>query len=143
MHFLHILILSISVDIDWEIHLNLNCLTKETTKLIYIKLYDFCWNFTIWQVLLAIRFLTIFANIIFICVLEAKNCAKSSMFNSNDALVILKLFHSSLHRVMITRTIRGIFHCTKKWSFPLRISLVNVFKSTVCCGFGHIYWRNP
>ena len=31
----------------------------------------------------------------------------------------------------------------KKWSFPLRISSVNVTKSAVFCGFGHIYWRNP
>ena len=29
----------------------------------------------------------------------------------------------------------------KKWSFPLGISSVNV--TTVSCGFGHIYWRNP
>ena len=31
----------------------------------------------------------------------------------------------------------------KKWSFPLMISLVNVTKSAVYCGFAHIYWRNP
>ena len=31
----------------------------------------------------------------------------------------------------------------KKWSFSLRISSVNVTKSTVNCGFGHIYWGNP
>ena len=31
----------------------------------------------------------------------------------------------------------------KKWSFPLRISSVNVTKSAVSCGIGHIYWRNP
>ena len=31
----------------------------------------------------------------------------------------------------------------KKWHFPLRISSVNVTKSAVSCGFGHIYWRNP
>ena len=31
----------------------------------------------------------------------------------------------------------------KKWSFPLRISSVNVTKSAASCGFGHIYWRNP
>ena len=31
----------------------------------------------------------------------------------------------------------------KKWSFPLRISSVNMTKSTGDCGFGHIYWRNP
>ena len=30
----------------------------------------------------------------------------------------------------------------KKWSFPLLISSVNVTKSAVSCGFGHIYWRN-
>ena len=30
----------------------------------------------------------------------------------------------------------------KKWSFSLRISFVNVTKSTVSCGFGQIYWRN-
>ena len=31
----------------------------------------------------------------------------------------------------------------KKWSFPLRISSVNVTKSAGNCGFGHINWRNP
>ena len=31
----------------------------------------------------------------------------------------------------------------KKWSFQWRISSVNVTKSTVSCGFRHIYWRNP
>ena len=30
-------------------------------------------------------------------------------------------------------------HCTKKWSFPLRFSSVNVTKSTGNCGFGQIY----
>ena len=32
---------------------------------------------------------------------------------------------------------------TKKWSFSLRISSANTAKSSVCCRFGHIYWRNP
>ena len=31
----------------------------------------------------------------------------------------------------------------KKWSFPFRISPVNVTKSAVSYGFGHIYRRNP
>ena len=31
----------------------------------------------------------------------------------------------------------------KKLSFPVRISSVNVTKSSVPCGFGHIYWKNP
>ena len=31
----------------------------------------------------------------------------------------------------------------QKWSFPLKNSSVNMIKSAVSCGFGHIYWRNP
>ena len=31
----------------------------------------------------------------------------------------------------------------KIWSFPLRISSVNLTKSSVSYGFGHIYRRNP
>ena len=31
----------------------------------------------------------------------------------------------------------------QKWGFPLRISSVNVAKSAVSCGFGHIHWRSP
>ena len=31
----------------------------------------------------------------------------------------------------------------KKWSFPFRVSSVNVTKSADSCGFGHICWRNP
>ena len=34
-------------------------------------------------------------------------------------------------------------YCTKKWSFPLMTSSVNVTKSTVSCRFGHIYSRSP
>ena len=34
------------------------------------------------------------------------------------------------------------FSLHKKWSSPLRISSGNVTKSTVYCGFGHIYWKN-
>ena len=34
------------------------------------------------------------------------------------------------------------FTLHKKWSFPLRISSVNVTKSAVSFGFGHIDWRN-
>ena len=33
-------------------------------------------------------------------------------------------------------------HCTKKWKFLLRMSSVNVTKSPVSSGFGHICWRN-
>ena len=36
----------------------------------------------------------------------------------------------------------AIFTAQKK-SFPLSIFSVSETKSTVSCGFGHIYWRNP
>ena len=39
--------------------------------------------------------------------------------------------------------IQCLRHCTKKWSYPLRISSVNMTKSTGFCGFGCTYWRNP
>ena len=31
----------------------------------------------------------------------------------------------------------------QKWSFPVRISSLNVAKFAGNCGFGHINWRNP
>ena len=42
--------------------------------------------------------------------------------------------------IIITRV---TFSLHKKSSFPLRISSVNVTKSAVSWGSGHIYWRNP
>ena len=36
-----------------------------------------------------------------------------------------------------------ILRCTKKRSFPLHISSVNVAKFAGNCKFGHICWRNP
>ena len=32
---------------------------------------------------------------------------------------------------------------TQEWGFSVKFFSVNVAKSTVSCGFGHIYWRNP
>ena len=37
----------------------------------------------------------------------------------------------------------GMANTAQKWSFPLRISSVNVTKSAVSSGFGQINWRNP
>ena len=31
----------------------------------------------------------------------------------------------------------------QKIKFSIKVSSVNVIKSVVSCGFGHIYWRNP
>ena len=54
-----------------------------------------------------------------------------SFFFINFVSSVIKL--SDVHLVIT-------FHCT--WSFPLMISSVNVTKSAISCGFGHIYWRN-
>ena len=37
----------------------------------------------------------------------------------------------------------GSFSPHKKWNFHLRISSVNLTKTTGNWGFGHVYWRNP
>ena len=40
------------------------------------------------------------------------------------------------------RNILAATTTAQKWSFPLKISSVNVTKSAGDCGFGYIYWRN-
>ena len=55
-------------------------------------------------------------------------------------------FLRTLNLNIITRNRKFLFVSRalhKKWSFPLRTSLVNVTKFAVSCGFGHIYWINP
>ena len=44
----------------------------------------------------------------------------------------------------LTSSCKSVFSAElhKKWSFPLRISSVNVTKSAGSCGFSHIYWGN-
>ena len=55
---------------------------------------------------------------------------------------LIRAFFSS---IWITQQLRSVgislqkYETEQKWSFPLRISLVNVTKSAVSCGFGHIY----
>ena len=41
-----------------------------------------------------------------------------------------------------TKDYDSIIIIAQKLCFPIRISLVNMTKSAVSCGFGHIYWRN-
>ena len=38
---------------------------------------------------------------------------------------------------------KSVGHTAQNWSFPLRISSVNVINSAGNRGVGHIYWRNP
>ena len=55
--------------------------------------------------------------------------------------------YGTLLNSWITKWCYGIiiwdYTLQKKWSFPLRISSVNMTQFAVSCGFGHIYWRNP
>ena len=55
-------------------------------------------------------------------------------WNKEGVYFVLKYFFSWF--------IRKSVYYTNNWSFPLRISLVNVTKFAGNCGFGHIYRRN-
>ena len=49
----------------------------------------------------------------------------------------------SLHRKLCSFLFQNRSECTaQKWSFPLRISSVNVTKSAIFSRIGHIYWRD-
>ena len=67
--------------------------------------------------------------------------AKYGKLNVSEWNIVYRLisFINCFHGLMIMHVfLEGII-----WSFPLRISSVNVTKSTRNRGFGHIYWRNP
>ena len=55
----------------------------------------------------------------------------------------MKYYPSKNSVIWLTVWVCLITSLHKKWSFPLRISSVNVTKSAVSCGFGLIYWKNP
>ena len=50
-------------------------------------------------------------------------------------------FYSFIFFNFIWKTTTHTLH--KIWSFPLRISSVDVTKPSISCGSCHIYWRNP
>ena len=56
-------------------------------------------------------------------------------------LTPLFMLPKCLLAIIFIKNIHPLLH--KKLSFPLRISSVNMTKSTVSCGFGHISLRNP
>ena len=65
-------------------------------------------------------------------------CHKSKTIDNKDILE---------RRLALWRSKKGLviqiqLTLHKKWSFPIRISTVNVTKSAVSCWFGYIYWRN-
>ena len=63
---------------------------------------------------------------------EIKTCAINLSFNKVSRIeclqAVFEYIWNSLH---------------KKWSFPLRVSSVNVTKSAVSCLLGHTHWKNP
>ena len=58
------------------------------------------------------------------------------------AWVIYKMVVNTDYDTLLYPLLNKLDRLRKKWSFALRVSLVNVTKSAVFCGFGHIYWRN-
>ena len=61
-----------------------------------------------------------------------------------NIILQIKFQHSLLNKGVVDSSLISVInHCTKKWSFPLRIPSVNMTKSTVSGESGHIYWRNP
>ena len=61
-------------------------------------------------------------------------------------IFIVKMVQKWQTKLRLNKLMQAILwgHCTaQKWIFALRISFVNVTKSAVSCGFGHIYWRDP
>ena len=66
---------------------------------------------------------------------------RSTPNTDNFHAVINSDINCSNSKSCINNNIDATLH--KKWSFLLRISLVNVTKSTGNCGFSHIYWKNP
>ena len=59
---------------------------------------------------------------------SALNFFNNFIIPNNSENIRISLVWASLH---------------KKWSFPLRISSVNVTKSAASRVLGHIYWINP
>ena len=65
-------------------------------------------------------------------------------FESKEGISFINSLHlkfRSSHCLSIIRRLKQLLTLNRKWSFPLRISSVNVTKSAVSCWFGHIYWR--
>ena len=54
---------------------------------------------------------------------------------------IISIFLCDVFRQNLLQWAKKTLH--NEWSFPFKISSVNVTKSAVFCRFGHLYWRNP
>ena len=68
-------------------------------------------------------------------------CLQSNMKASHYIKKCKKCLNSCESWIRFLRP-SNVVSLHKKWSFPLRISSINVTKSTGNCEFGQIYWRN-
>ena len=75
---------------------------------------------------------------------KSEKLSRFSVWYSNNLVTNLTkvsgAFSKSNHQTEATMTQWSQWALYKTWSFPLRISSVNVTKSAENCGFGHIYW---
>ena len=99
---------------DWIYHLWAILLTKCYVAFLKLKSQRNIWTITSWEFLKKIYFKK-----------------HRHVFHSRE------WFDHALFHLL------WVFTPQKRWSFPLRISSVNVTKSAGNCRFGHIYWRIP
>ena len=91
------------------------------------------WNNNLLYRDVSLKMFMILPNLLLQC-----TCHKSKTIDNKDTLE---------RRLALWRSKKGLviqiqLTLHKKWSFPIRISTVNVTKSAVSCWFGYIYWRN-
>ena len=85
-----------------------------------------------------------YRNIQFLWRITKVECTQISVHNDlpTVCLAFKEILNRKPHHFSKKYTKKIVSTLHKKWSFPLRISSVNVTKSTVSSGFGHIYWRH-
>ena len=96
-------------------------------------------NFVIIAYSESFKFLQIFVNIV-LSEKELQYFTKAA-WPFNDKVISIP--QTSLSWIDAYEPLFGDRTQHKKWSFPLRISIVNVTKSATNCRCGHIYRKNP
>ena len=86
-------------------------------------------------------------NVSTVSIVEAGERILVKLMDSRECDTLNELcstkFCQNLRKKVRVLLVRKCYTAQKKWSFPSRISSVNVTKSSGNCGFGHFYWRNP
>ena len=89
--------------------------------------------------------MNIFHNAPFSWVVFASFCQFVKHFNIDICIILLLDNQKNHFCVLVVWSVLSflLIYFQSYCTFPLRISSVNVTKSVVSRGFGHIYWRNP